>query len=88
MKWPERLDFLRGNMTKIEPSFRHELMKEKYPDKPNGKGIPLTGLSNARPETKGIQEMVEKYMELLPIDYREYIEYDDPSLKLDGDWGH
>jgi arylsulfatase len=30
---------------------RHELMKKKYPDVPNARGIPLTGLSNARPET-------------------------------------
>lgn len=68
--------------------FRHKLMKEKYPDKPNGKGIPLTGLSNARPETMAIKDMVEKYMKLLPIDLEEYIKYDDSSVIIDGDWGH
>lgn len=68
--------------------FRHELMKKKYPDHPSAKGIPLTGLSNARPETLGIRDMVEQYMKLLPIDWEEYINYDDPTLKSDGDWGH
>ena len=68
--------------------FRHNLMKEKYPDSKNGKGIPLTGISNARPETKAIKDQVEKAMKLLPIDFNEYINYDDPSLKIDGDWGH
>jgi arylsulfatase len=67
---------------------RHELMKNKYPDKPNGKGIPLTGISNARPETKAIKDMVEKNMELMPFDVEDYLEYDDPSLKIIGDWGH
>jgi len=75
-----------GQFTRMQS--RHELMKKKYPDKPSGKGIPLTGLSNARPETKEIKNMVEKYMELLPIDMEDYIEYDDPSLKIIGDWGH
>ena len=38
---------------------RHELMKMKYPDVPNAKGIPYTGLSNARPETLAIAERVK-----------------------------
>lgn len=67
---------------------RHELMKKKYPDKLNGKGIPLTGISNARPETKAIKTMVENYMKLMPIDVQEYIKYDDSKMKIDGDWGH
>ena len=67
---------------------RHELMKKKYPDKLNGKGIPLTGISNARPETKAIKTMVENYMKLMPIDVQEYIKYDDSKMKVDGDWGH
>ena len=67
---------------------RHNLMKKEYPDKLSAKGIPLTGLSNARPETREIKTMVEKYMKAMPIDVNEYIEYDDPTLKIDGDWGH
>lgn len=68
--------------------FRHELMKKKYPDHESAKAIPLTGLSNARPETLAIKEMVEKTLKLLPIDIKEYINYDDPSMKNGGDWGH
>lgn len=59
---------------------RHELMKEKFPDKPNAKGVPLTGISNARPETKGIKDMIEKYMKAMPIDVNEYIKYDGTKL--------
>ncbi|MGB0391879.1 MAG: hypothetical protein ACPGRC_00840 [Salibacteraceae bacterium] len=75
-----------GQFTRMQ--FRHELMKKKYPDHANAKGIPLTGISNARPETKNIKNMVEEYMKLLPINVEEYIEYDNPALKMDGDWGH
>jgi arylsulfatase A-like enzyme len=75
-----------GQFTRMQ--FRHELMKKKYPDKSSAKAIPLTGISNARPETLAIKEMVEKQMKLLPINLEEYIKYDDASLKTDGDWGH
>jgi len=47
---------------------RHELFKKKYPDMPNGHGIPYTGLSNARPETKAIAERVKRTMESMPFD--------------------
>ncbi|MTI32055.1 hypothetical protein E1171_14645 [Cytophagales bacterium RKSG123] len=63
-------------------------MKKKYPDQSNAKGITLAGLSNARPETKAIRNRIEKYMKLLPIDIDDYIIYDNPSFKMDGDWGH
>lgn len=66
---------------------RHELMKKKYPDKPNAKGIPLTGLANARPETKGIEEMVKRNLQSLPFDAKEYIEMEIPGSKVDGDFG-
>ncbi len=32
--------------------------------------------------------MVEKYIEAMPFSVEDYIEYDDPTLKVDGDWGH
>jgi arylsulfatase len=66
---------------------RHELMKKKYPDKPNAKGIPYTGLSNARPETKAIGDVVKRNIENMPFDVREYIEFEVPGSKLDPDWG-
>lgn len=66
---------------------RHELMKKKYPDKPNAKGIPLTGLSNARPETKGIGEMVKRNIQNMPFDVEEYLELEIPGSKIDADFG-
>jgi arylsulfatase len=66
---------------------RHELMKKKYPDMPNGKGIPLTGLSNARPETKAIGEMIKKNLKAMPFDVKDYIEMEMPWSDADPDWG-
>jgi hypothetical protein len=66
---------------------RHELMKKKYPDKPNAKGIPYTGLSNARPETKAILDRVKQNMGNMPFDINEYINFEPPWPTPDGDWG-
>ena len=30
---------------------RHEIWKEKYPDTEEARGLPFTGIANARPET-------------------------------------
>ena len=65
---------------------RHEMMKKHYPDVPNARGIPLTGLSNARPETKAIGDIVKRNLEALPFDVSEYLEMDIP-WKVEGDWG-
>ncbi len=67
---------------------RHELMKKKYPDKPNAKGIPLTGLANARPETKAIADHVKRNLKNMPFDVKEYLEFDFPGSKADGDFGN
>ena len=68
--------------------FRHELMIKEYPNKGNARGVPLTGISNARPETKAIKTDMEEYMKLFPFDLKQYIEYTNPALIIDGDWGH
>jgi arylsulfatase len=67
---------------------RHELFKKKYPDVPNGKGIPYTGLSNARPETKAIATRVKAVAESMPFDVREYLEFEIPGSDSVGDFGH
>jgi len=66
---------------------RHELFKKKYPDKRNAKGIPYTGLSNARPETLAIGERVNAYMKKMPFDIKEYLEHEIPGSDKVGDWG-
>jgi len=67
---------------------RHELMKRKFPDVPNARGIPLTGLENARPETKRIHENVKRNMKEIPFkfDEEDFREVDLPD-KVDADWG-
>ncbi len=67
---------------------RHELFKKKYPDKPNAKGIPYTGLSNARPETKAIEKRLKKNLENMPFDIKEFLEHEIPGSDSVGDWGH
>ncbi len=66
---------------------RHELMKRKYPDKPKARGIPLTGLSNARPETKAIAQTVRRNIEEAPIEIRELLEANWPWVGGDPRWG-
>ena len=66
---------------------RHELFKKKYPDAENGKGIPYTGLVNARPETKAIATRVKATMEVMPFDVEDYLEFDIPGSDSVGDWG-
>jgi arylsulfatase len=66
---------------------RHELFKRKYPDMPEGHGLPYTGLSNARPETKEIGERIKRYMEFMPFDVKEFLEFEIPGSDSVGDWG-
>ena len=66
---------------------RHQLFKQKYPDVSNAKGIPYTGLSNARPETKAIADRVKAVADSMPFDVEEYLEFDIPGGDSVGDWG-
>ena len=66
---------------------RHELFKKKYPDVENGKGVPYTGLSNARPETKAIAERVDATVKAMPFDIKEYLDFEVPGSDAVGDWG-
>lgn len=54
---------------------------------PNASGIPYTGLSNARPETKAIAERVKRDIENMLFDVKEYLEFDLPGSDSVGDWG-
>jgi arylsulfatase len=66
---------------------RHQLFKKKYPDVSNAKGIPYTGLSNARPETKAIGDRVKAVAASMPFDVKEYLEFEIPGGDSVGDWG-
>ncbi len=66
---------------------RHELMKKKYPDKKKAYGVPYTGLSNAREETKAIADQMKQNIQNLPFDVTEYLEFEIPGSKADPDFG-
>jgi len=66
---------------------RHELFKKKYPDVDNAHGIPYTGLSNARPETKAIGDRIRRELEHMPFDVEEFLGYEIPGSDSVGDWG-
>ena len=62
---------------------RHLIWKEEYPDKEKARGIPFTGLENARPETKAIGDTLEQLRKELPFDPLKYIKFNLPDeLKL------
>jgi hypothetical protein len=51
---------------------RHELWMEKYPNTPEARDFPLTGIENARPETKAAGRWRVDPTKL-PVDPREFI---------------
>jgi len=68
---------------------RHMIWKEKYPDKDKARGVPFTGIDNARPETKAIGDTLEQLRKELPFDPLEFIEFNLPAelrvtLRTDG----
>ena len=52
---------LHFNAAFVRMKERHLELKEKYPDKPQAKGPALTGVSNARPETKNLEKLYNSY---------------------------
>ena len=58
---------------------RHELWKQKYPNKAKARGIPFTGIENARPETKAIADSIVQLREEFPFDPLEFIEFKIPD---------
>jgi len=68
---------------------RHMIWKKKYPDKNKARGVPFTGIENARPETKAIGATLEQLRKELPFDPLEFIEFNMPAelrvtLRTDG----
>jgi len=58
---PLMVPLLHFNATFVRMKERHEELKEKYPDKPQAHGPAFTGISNARPETKQLEELYKQY---------------------------
>ena len=58
---------------------RHEVWKQKYPDKPKARGIPFTGIEDPRPELAAIGDRLEQLREELPFDPLEFLEFEMPK---------
>jgi hypothetical protein len=68
---------------------RHLMWMEKYPNRPKARGIPFTGIDNARPETKAIASQLEDMRDRVPFDPMEFIAFELPekykvSMKVEG----
>jgi arylsulfatase len=63
---------------------RHEIWKQKYPDRPTKRGAPFTGIANAREETKRLSDPPVD-LEKLPFDPLEYLSFELPWDGLDAD---
>jgi len=65
---------------------RHELWEQKYPNYKHPRGMPLTGIENARPATKAASQPRVDSKDL-PFDPNEFLEFElpyDPSMEK---WG-
>jgi arylsulfatase A-like enzyme len=58
---------------------RHEIWKEKYPNSQKARGIPFTGIDNARAETKEIGEAIARLKDRLPFDPAEFMRFKMPD---------
>lgn len=69
---------------------RHLLWEQKYPNYKHPRGMPLTGIENARPETKAASQPRVDAKDL-PFDPNEFLKFDfpyDPSLETWGSRGN
>ena len=65
---------------------RHQMWKERYPDKGQNRDFPLTGIENARPETMAAgQPRISP--DKVPFDPREFINRIPEWDNVDGKWG-
>ena len=63
---------------------RHEIWKQRYPDRPTKHGVPFTGIDNARDATKALSAPPVD-LKTLPFDPLEYIDHELPWDGLDPD---
>ena len=68
---------------------RHLIWMEKYPNRPKARGIPFTGIDNARPETLAIGERLQELRGQVPFDPLEFVDFELPdkyklTMKVEG----
>ncbi len=82
--FPALVPYLSTSSSFTKMRKRHELWKQKYPDRAPKRGAPFTGIANARPETKALSEPPVD-MSMLPFDPLEYLEHELPWDGFDPD---
>ncbi|WP_220681722.1 sulfatase-like hydrolase/transferase [Methanofollis formosanus] len=65
---------------------RHEIWKQKYPDRKPARDFPLKGIENARPETLAASQ-IRVDLEKIPFDPREFIRNLPDWENIDVGWG-
>ena len=82
--FPALVPYLTTSSSFTQMRARHELWKKRYPDRPTKRGVPFTGIVNAREQTKQLAEPPVD-LDTLPFDPMEYLDFDLPWDGLDPD---
>lgn len=65
---------------------RHQIWKEKYPDAKEARGLPFTGIANARPETiRSSKPLFTK--DEVPFDVEAVMEKSHECEDFEANWG-
>ena len=83
-KFPALVPYLGFSSSFTTMRKRHEIWKQKYPDRATKRGAPFTGIANARDETKALSNPPVD-LEKLPFDPLEYMNFELPWDGLDAD---
>ncbi|MGI9658343.1 MAG: sulfatase-like hydrolase/transferase [Gaiellaceae bacterium] len=75
--FPQLIPLLHTSSAFTKMRKRHEIWKQKYPDRQAARGIPFTGLEDPRPETAQLAQPPVDLSEL-PFDPLEYIDHELP----------
>ena len=82
--FPALVPYLATGSSFVRMRKRHEIWKEKHPDRPTKRGVPFTGIDNAREATRHLSEPPVD-LDTLPFDPLEYIHHELPWDGLDAD---
>jgi arylsulfatase len=83
-KFPALVPYLGKSSSFTRMRARHEMWKQKFPDRKTKRGVPMTGIANAREATKELANPPVDF-DTLPFDPLEYINFDLPWDGLDAD---
>ena len=81
---PGLVPYLHTGSSFTQMRARTRLWKQKYPDRPTKRGVPFTGIANAREETKALSNPPVD-LDKLPFDPLEYMTFELPWDGLDAD---